>query len=57
MPAGACAERSRSKRASPGSDVIPASVPESPYTVLFSFYETTPHSAELFFAEKAFFAR
>jgi hypothetical protein len=38
MPAGACAERSRSKRASPGSDVIPAgacaersrSKPESP---------------------------
>jgi hypothetical protein len=37
--------------------VIPASEPESPYTVPFTFYETAPHFAELFFAEKAFFAR
>jgi hypothetical protein len=36
---------------------MPASERASPYTVLFAFYETAPHFAELFFAEKAFFAR
>jgi len=34
--------------------VIPASEPESPYTVPFAFYETTPHFAELFLLKKRF---